>query len=115
MCCGTHVSNLSQLQVVKLLSVEKGKKGKTLLYFLVGDRVVRYLQRCYEREQKLTQVLNGGAEDHVDLAAKCVQNLRVTSKALQSVMREIASREAGEVNQAEPQPKFFLKHRCSIS
>ena len=39
MCCGTHVNNLAQLQVVKLLSAEKGKKGKSLVYFLVGSRV----------------------------------------------------------------------------
>ena len=39
MCCGTHVSNLAQLQAVKLLNAEKGKKGKSLVHFLVGSRV----------------------------------------------------------------------------
>lgn len=58
MCCGTHVTNLSQLQVIKLLNVEKSKrKDKTLLYFLVGNRVLSRLQGCIDREQKLTVLL----------------------------------------------------------
>lgn len=58
MCCGTHVTNLSQLQVIKLLHTEKSKrKDKTLLYFLVGNRVLSRLQTCIDREQKLTVLL----------------------------------------------------------
>lgn len=58
MCCGTHVTNLSQLQIIKLLHVEKSKrKDKTLLYFLVGDRVLSRLHSCIDREQKLTALL----------------------------------------------------------
>uniref|UniRef100_A0A6Q2Z0P5 Alanyl-transfer RNA synthetases family profile domain-containing protein n=1 Tax=Esox lucius TaxID=8010 RepID=A0A6Q2Z0P5_ESOLU len=47
MCCGTHVSNLSHLQVIKLLGTEKGKKNKTNLIFLVGFRVLKYVERSY--------------------------------------------------------------------
>merc|ERR1711974_211876 len=51
MCCGTHISNLSELQMVKLLHTEKSKrKGKCFVYFLVGSRVARYLANCYARE-----------------------------------------------------------------
>lgn len=58
MCCGTHVTNLSQLQVVKLLHWEKSKrKNQILLYFLVGNRVLQRLSACLEREQKLTTIL----------------------------------------------------------
>lgn len=58
MCCGTHVSNLSQLQVVKLLHSEKSKrKNQTLLYFLVGNRVLNRLATSLEREQKLIVIL----------------------------------------------------------
>nr|CAI5828536.1 unnamed protein product [Callosobruchus analis] len=58
MCCGTHVANLSQLQVIKLLYTEKSKrKGKTLLYFLVGDRVLKRLTTSLKNEQQLTALL----------------------------------------------------------
>ena len=43
MCCGTHVSNLSELQAIKILSVDKGKKGKCLMNFVVGERLLKYL------------------------------------------------------------------------
>ena len=54
-------------QMVKLLSVEKGKKGKSLVNFLVGDRVRRYLESCHRREKTLTDILRGGPDDHADL------------------------------------------------
>jgi len=56
MCCGTHVTNLSQLQIIKLLNVEKAK-GKLLLHFLVGNRVNKKLSICYNREQQLNLLL----------------------------------------------------------
>lgn len=56
-CCGTHVSALSQLQAIKLLGAEKGKQGRINLHFLVGGRVLRYLQNCIERENALTDIL----------------------------------------------------------
>jgi Ser-tRNA(Ala) deacylase AlaX len=57
MCCGTHVTNLSQLQIIKLLRTEKGKKNKTNLYFLVGGRVLQQLSACLHREHHLTALL----------------------------------------------------------
>lgn len=58
MCCGTHVTNLAQLQAIKLLNVEKSKrKGKCLLNFLVGNRVLKRLQESFNREQELVKIL----------------------------------------------------------
>ncbi|PNF14197.1 Alanyl-tRNA editing protein Aarsd1 [Cryptotermes secundus] len=57
MCCGTHVTNLSQLQTIKLLRMEKGKKNKMNLYFLVGGRVLQQLSACLHREHQLTALL----------------------------------------------------------
>lgn len=52
MCCGTHVSSLAHLQAVKLLNWERSKKGgRVNLFFLVGWRVIKYLERCFKREQ----------------------------------------------------------------
>ena len=111
MCCGTHVSNLAQLQCVCLFQCEKAKKGKFQLNFLVGDRALRYLHRSYDREEKLTGLLKGGPEDHLSLATKCTQNLKVSQKSLQNVLREIAVMEAYQINQQKPFPKHVLKWR----
>lgn len=56
MCCGTHVRNLAQLQCIKLLNVEKNK-NRQFLNFLVGSRVLKRLQDCFERECEFTAIL----------------------------------------------------------
>ena len=57
MCCGTHVNNLSHLQIVKLLQVEKGKKGKSNLYFLAGNRVSKYVEEKWLMDKDITKSL----------------------------------------------------------
>lgn len=64
----SSVITITLSQLVKLLSVEKGKKGKSQLNFLVGDRVRRYLESCHRRERQLNDILRGGPDDHADLA-----------------------------------------------
>ncbi len=56
MCCGTHVSNLSDIQCIKLLHTEN-KRGSTILYFVAGNRVLRYLSKCTKIEKELTKLL----------------------------------------------------------
>lgn len=55
-CCGTHVKNLAQLQAVKLLNLEK-TKGKVMLHFLVGKRVLTKLEEAFVRECQLNTIL----------------------------------------------------------
>jgi len=43
--------------MIKLLTVEKGKKSRVNVVFVAGDRVLMYLAACYERERKFTQLL----------------------------------------------------------
>lgn len=90
MCCGTHVSNLSQvqvrrylessyfvvsflkqvsvtdrlfelcssfLQVIKLFPDTESMRGGTRLFFLAGDRVLKYLGRALDNEKSLTKML----------------------------------------------------------
>lgn len=56
MCCGTHVKNLAQLQVIKLMNIEKAK-GKVLVHFLAGNRVIKKLDEAYQRELELNVLL----------------------------------------------------------
>uniref|UniRef100_T1IZE3 Threonyl/alanyl tRNA synthetase SAD domain-containing protein n=1 Tax=Strigamia maritima TaxID=126957 RepID=T1IZE3_STRMM len=37
MCCGTHVKNLSELQAIKIVSLEKGKKNKCNWINMLGS------------------------------------------------------------------------------
>ncbi|CAH2039267.1 unnamed protein product, partial [Iphiclides podalirius] len=108
MCCGTHVSNLSQLQVIKLIGTEPGKKGKTNLKFLVGNRVIKTLQHMLDRERSLTALLKNEPNKHEELVSKLQKNLKVSNKNLQNVLSELAQLEVERIKNAHPKPKYVF-------
>ena len=109
MCCGTHVANLAQLQAVKLMPSMREVKGKFLLDFLIGGRVLSSLAGCLEREAKMTSVVNGGPDDHADLASKALKTAKTASKSVQSLLKELAAMHAEDIN--TKRPKFVIKVR----
>ncbi|KAI4461228.1 alanyl-trna editing protein [Holotrichia oblita] len=112
MCCGTHVSNLCQLQVIKLLHAEKsGRKSNMLLYFLVGNRVLNRLANSIEREQKLTAILNTNPVQHVELVDKLAKNSKILNKNLQTVLKDLVAFEAQKLKETSPLPKYYMLHR----
>nr|KAF6458378.1 prostaglandin E synthase 3 like [Rousettus aegyptiacus] len=90
MCCGTHVSNLSDLQVIKILGTEKGKKNKTNLIFLAGNRVLKWMERSYGTEKALTALLKCGAEDHVEAVKKLQNSSKLLQKNNLNLLRDLA-------------------------
>lgn len=44
-------------QAVKLLYAEKGKKNKTNVFFLVGDRILNYVAENVVKDKTLTEYL----------------------------------------------------------
>ncbi|CAB0009555.1 unnamed protein product [Nesidiocoris tenuis] len=111
MCCGTHVSNLAQLQSIKLLGFEKGKKGKTNLLFLVGNRVLARLDKMYKRELELNLLLKNGPDSHMMLIDKLIKSNKTVSKSLQTVLKDGASLEIAKLKASNPKPTFFFHHR----
>lgn len=111
LCCGTHVSNLAHLQLIKFLGIEKGKKNKTNLLFVAGDRVRQYLDRSYHVEKSLMGILKGPLEEHADLADKAVKASKTAQKAVVSLLRDMAVLEAYRFkNQSNREPVLVL-HR----
>lgn len=110
MCCGTHVKNLAQLQAIKFLNVEKSK-GKCLVHFLVGNRVLKKLGDCYEREIQFNTLLNGGPLSHVDLIKKMLTTIKNSQKVCKKFTNELALVEVAKVNALNPKPRFFSVHR----
>lgn len=55
-CGGTHLSCTSQLQVLKIVGLEKSR-GQARLRFMVGGRVIAALGACLQREFALNKVL----------------------------------------------------------
>ncbi|KAM3822923.1 alanyl-tRNA editing protein Aarsd1-like [Vipera latastei] len=117
MCCGTHVSNLSDLQVVKILGTEKGKKNKTNLIFLAGNRVLKSLDRSHATEKALTSVLKqvfhflNGPEEHVEAVKRLQSSLKLLQKNNVNLLRDLAVLTAQNFKNASAQQPVFVLHR----
>ncbi|KAH8409304.1 hypothetical protein KR009_012311 [Drosophila setifemur] len=112
MCCGTHVTDLSQLQCIKLLYAEKVKTS-ILVYFVVGERVLTKLGEVFQREQQMTQALKGGPAQHLELLQKLQQNAKGTRKSFQQLLKDFATAEAERLEDLpkKERPKYFALHR----
>ena len=110
MCCGTHLSNTSEIQAIKLFHTEP-MRGGTRLFFMAGNRVITKLASCIENEMKLTKILSTGPDDHV----KSIEKIHKSSKGLQrnckSFLKEIAKLEALQLVETAKLQGYICKHR----
>uniref|UniRef100_A0A8C1YH49 Alanyl-tRNA synthetase domain containing 1 n=1 Tax=Cyprinus carpio TaxID=7962 RepID=A0A8C1YH49_CYPCA len=111
MCCGTHVSNLSHLQVIKILGTEKGKKNKTNLIFIAGNRVLKYAEKSYSIEKSLTGLLKTGADEHVDAVDKLQKTVKRLQKSNLIILREMAVLIAQNFKNKPDRGNFFSFHK----
>ncbi|XP_038592367.1 alanyl-tRNA editing protein Aarsd1 isoform X2 [Micropterus salmoides] len=111
MCCGTHVSNLSHLQVIKLLGTEKGKKNKTNLIFLAGNRVLKYAEKSYSIERSLVSLLKTGPDEHVEAVDKLQKSVKLLQKTNLSLLRDMAVLIAQNFNNDPQKGNFFSLHK----
>ncbi|KAH7642755.1 alanyl-tRNA editing protein Aarsd1-A [Dermatophagoides farinae] len=110
-CCGTHVSSLSHLQMIKLLGTQKGKKGKTLLFFLSGNRVLKHMNNILVREKLLSTSLKCTAEEFVPIVDKLQKNVRRLQKNCTSAMRDLARCEGEKYLNLLDKPRLYSIHR----
>ncbi|KFQ51578.1 Alanyl-tRNA editing protein Aarsd1, partial [Pelecanus crispus] len=111
MCCGTHVSNLSDLQVIKLLGTEKGKKNKTNLVFLAGNRVLKSIEQSHSTEKALTSLLKNGPGEHVEAVKRLQSSVKLLQKNNLNLLRDIAVLIAQDFKSKPVQNQLFVLHR----
>lgn len=111
MCCGTHVSNLSDLQVIKLLGTEKGKKNKTNLIFLSGNRVLKYAEKSFNTERSLVSLLKTGPDDHVEAVDKLQKSVKLLMKNNLCLLRDMAVFIGQNFKNNPQKGNFFSLHK----
>ncbi|NXH11935.1 AASD1 protein, partial [Bucco capensis] len=111
MCCGTHVSNLSDLQVIKLLGTEKGKKNKTNLVFLAGNRVLKSIEQSHNTEKALTSLLKNGPGEHVEAVKRLQSSVKLLQKNNLNLLRDIAVLIAKDFKSKPVQSQLLVLHR----
>merc|ERR1712168_180008 len=110
LCCGTHLSNLREIQMIKLINVEKGKKGKTLVNFACGNRVLKLLDKSYKHQTELISVLKCGVGEHFNKTKTMVNQIKTAERGLKSCLGDLAKLESKEFAGLD-EPKIFNHHR----
>jgi len=111
MCCGTHVSNLSQVQVIKLFPETESMRGGSRLFFLAGDRVLNYLGKALDNERALTKLLSVGPDDHPTAVDRIQNTLKSVNKITRSQLKELAQLEAYQLKTTSETRTYFYVHR----
>lgn len=111
MCCGTHVTNLSQVQVIKLYPETESMRGGTRLFFLAGNRVLKYLGKALDNERTLTKMLSVGPDDHSTAVDRIQTSLKTVNKVTKSQLKEIAQLEAYQLKATSQRKTYLYIHR----
>eukprot|EP00756_Hemistasia_phaeocysticola_P050367 Hpha_TRINITY_DN25132_c0_g1::TRINITY_DN25132_c0_g1_i1::g.139315::m.139315/K07050/AARSD1, ALAX; misacylated tRNA(Ala) deacylase len=88
-CCGTHVSTLGQLHLLRVLHFEP--KGNTMrLFFVAGDRAIRQSKQMYDRERGIVKTLGTAADDAVTTIERLKKSANESKKLHAAALKEMA-------------------------
>ena len=109
-CCGTHVSNLAQLQVLKLLHFEP--KGNTLrLFFVFGNRAIQLLHGTYFRERALVKTVGTHAEDLDNGVTRMKKTAAALKKQHAEALKDLSTELAESMSKNIPESGRIVLHR----
>lgn len=114
MCCGTHVDNLADVQAIKLLHAEKGKKGKGILWFVCGDRVFKTLGKSWDVLRSSCQQLSCLDEQLSDRIQKLNLSNRQAVKDSKNLTKELAGLVAEKIVANPPEDRLIKIHRADV-
>ncbi|ETO33922.1 alanyl-tRNA synthetase [Reticulomyxa filosa] len=70
-CCGTHLTNTRQMQMVKICSSNSNNdNGITQISFLSGQRILENVQRMLDNEKQITSLLTCASDEFVSNITK---------------------------------------------
>ncbi|KAG2185308.1 hypothetical protein INT44_002098 [Umbelopsis vinacea] len=110
-CCGTHASNLAQLQSIKFLHTEKIRGNNMRLYFVVGRRVLDLLDASYTTCKSLTGLLSCGPESFVPQITRLQTLQRAQAKTIKRLMAELAGHAVTTLVQDVKDNRYAMVHR----
>jgi len=104
-CGGTHVRNLSELQLIKLLGVQRLTRG-CRVFFAAGGRALSRFNESLGRERELNQLLSCGPGDYSRVIGDVLANARDAERRLKGLGGRLAA-EVGQRLAASPDPVVF--------
>ncbi|KPP58880.1 hypothetical protein Z043_123254, partial [Scleropages formosus] len=94
-----------------ILGTEKGKKNKTNLIFMAGNRILKYVEKSYNRERSLTDLLTSGVDDHVEAVEKLQNAVKGLRKSNLNLLRDMAVLIAQNFKSDPNRGNLFCLHR----
>ncbi len=88
-CGGTHVANTAELQMVKLMAVQKLSRA-TRLFFVAGGRTLAWLRGAVQREEHFNRILSTGPDKHVAAVERLLQETRTLESEQRMLRKELA-------------------------
>lgn len=95
-CCGTHLEQTSQLQLITLTRADK-VKGHSRVFFLAGNRALSALSRLTKMQQQFSKTLSATPDDFIDIVEKMQKDARVSNKQIKTLVGEVAALKAAEI------------------
>ena len=106
MCAGTHVKNLSEIGMFKIINFEKIKKGYTRIYYLAGKRALNYFFNATSYLNKLSTIFSLRDFELEEGAKKVFSEKESLQKELQAIKKELI---LSKLNNIEISQKFVEK------
>lgn len=88
-CCGTHVNNTSDIQMVKFLSFDKTRSTNAKLWFLCGNRVIDAFNQSLSRDIKLNALLSSAPDQFPLRIEKILDQRKEYMKLSKKLEKEI--------------------------
>ena len=93
-CCGTHVTNLSNLHLIKISRTEKAR-GCIRTFFIAGaSRVTKWMAERMRIERELSGILSCGSEQFVTAVTTLQTAAKSSAKEKKDLLSEIAQADA---------------------
>lgn len=111
-CGGTHVQSLAELNLLKVIGMEK-MKSNSRIRFVAGNRALQYFRDAFHRETTINSKLSTNAVEQVAFIDKLLKEKRDLNKRYDVYSSELAVL-LGEsiVHKADPSiPLVVVQHR----
>ncbi|AIY06467.1 alanyl-tRNA synthetase [Planococcus sp. PAMC 21323] len=92
-CGGTHPKSTAEIGLLKIISTEKNKGG-IRVYFLCGNRAMRYFNSLIETTDQLVVHLNAPATELTKAAEALLAEKTATNKTIKSLQEQLLNLEA---------------------